>query len=159
LPSLKKRRTGTKWQRPSYPVLRPANCEILNAMVGCQRRARFDQGVNTPRSPSLLLHDLFGLLVRRFRDLPFKVLEQSLHFFLALVALVLGQLSILLGRVEMLVAVAADVAACDLGVLGRFLDARHHLLPLLAAEGRHGEANHLAVVVRRHAEVARPDRL
>ena len=44
-------------------------------------------------------------------------------------------------------------------LLGRLLDARRHLLALLAAHRRHRQANHLAVVVRRHAQIAGPDRL
>src|SRR5262249_18362312 len=53
----------------------------------------------------------------------------------------------------------ADIAASDLGVLGGLLYPLNHLLALLAAHGRHLEADHLAIVVRRHAEGAGTDGL
>src|SRR5262249_21128285 len=84
----------------------------------------------------LLFQDFLRLLIRQFTDLVFLPLEQRLHFFLALVAFVLGHLLGLLRGIKGLVGIAADVAAGHLGVLGRLLDARRHLLPLLAGHWR-----------------------
>src|SRR5579862_2811197 len=57
------------------------------------------------RKRLLLFHDFLRFLVRHLVDLALESLEQPLHFFLALVALVLGHLLVLLGLVEMFVAV------------------------------------------------------
>src|SRR6516164_4310037 len=57
------------------------------------------------------LHDFGFFLLRHFFDPLLELLEQRLDFLLALVALVLGHFLALLGLVEVLVAVAADVAA------------------------------------------------
>src|SRR5207302_1055757 len=81
-------------------------------------------------------------LVRHLRDLVLVLLEQVLHLLLALVAVVLSHLLGLLGLVEVLVGVAADVAAGDLGLLAGLPDARRHLLPLLAAHRRHLQPDH-----------------
>src|SRR5262245_57616797 len=73
-------------------------------------------------SAPLLFHDVVGLLDGHLFDLAFVGLEQVLHLLLALVAFVLGHLLVLLRGVEVLVGVAANVAARHLGILGRLLD-------------------------------------
>src|ERR1700722_10476151 len=80
---------------------------------------------------ALLFHDLFGLLVRHLRDAVLVLLQESLHLIFALGAVVFGHFLGLFGCIELLVAVAADVAARDLALLGRLLDAANHLLTLL----------------------------
>src|SRR5262245_6854899 len=104
-----------------------------------------------------LFHDFLRFLVREFRDLLFVGLEEALHLLFALVALVFGQSFGLFGLLEAFIGIAANVAASDLGLFGRFLDAGDHLLPLLTGHRRHRQANQLAVAVGGHAEVAGAD--
>src|SRR5579875_495446 len=101
-----------------------------------------------------LLHDLRFFLRRHLGDPLLEFLQQRLYFLFAAIALVFGHFLGLLRLIEVLIAVAADVAASNLGVLGGFLDALHHLLTLFATHGRHLQADHLAVVVGRHAQIA-----
>src|SRR5262245_933014 len=63
----------------------------------------------------LLFHDFFGFLVGHLRYLVFVGFEQILNLLLAFVALVFGHFLVLLGGLDGLVGVAADIAACDLG--------------------------------------------
>src|SRR4051812_10332602 len=97
-----------------------------------------------------LFRDFLRLLVGHVVDPVLVLFQQRLHVFLALVALVFGHFTALFGGVEVLVAVAADVAAGDPARLGRLLDALDHLLALLAAHRRYRQADHLAVVIGRH---------
>ncbi len=57
------------------------------------------------------------------------------------------------------VGVAADVADGDFGFLGQLLGAGHHLAAHFARERRDVEADHLAVALRREAQVAGDDAL
>src|SRR5262249_50621669 len=108
---------------------------------------------------ALLLRNLFALGRRQLVRLGLVLLEDVLHLVLGLLGVVLGHgLGLLLG-LDMLVGVAADVAARHLGILGQFLDLLRQLGPLLAGHGRDLEADHLAIIVRGQAQVAVPDRL
>src|SRR5260370_41865899 len=101
-----------------------------------------------------LLHHFLGFLVRQVGDLVLIGLEEGLHVLLALVALVLGHFLVFFGFFEVLVGIAANVAAGDLGVLPGFLDSRNHFLPLFAAHWLNRQAKHLSVDVGRHSQVA-----
>src|SRR5262245_48100480 len=69
---------------------------------------RFTHGNSLSRG--LLFRHFFGLLVAHFADFFLVLLEQGLHLFLALVALVFCHFIAFLGLVEVLIGVAADVA-------------------------------------------------
>src|SRR5262245_15504401 len=93
--------------------------------------------------PFLLLHHFLGLCVRQLVGFGLVLLEDVLDLLLGLLGLVLGHgLGFLFG-LDVLVGVAADVPAGDLGVLGQLLDLLGHLGPLFAGHGRNLEPNHL----------------
>src|SRR5438309_345530 len=60
--------------------------------------------------PRSLFHHFLRFLVGGVLDLVFVGLEQRLHFFLGLIAFVLGQFTALFGGFDVFVGVAADVA-------------------------------------------------
>src|SRR5262249_39301433 len=112
-----------------------------------------------PLASLLLLHDLRNFLVRGVLGLGLVGVGQFLHLLLTRIPLVLGHLLRLLGGLEGLVAIPADVADGALGFLGELLYAGGHLLSLLAAHGRDGQADDLAVALRRQAQAAGLDGL
>src|SRR5207253_6460851 len=116
---------GNCWT--TSPTVRMRPVRSPQSVVGSQRTSRVCLTRTMDHGPlTLLFHHFLRLLLRHLRDLVFELLEQALHFLLALVALVLGHLLGLLRLVEMLVGVAADIAESDLGILGQLLDARDH---------------------------------
>ena len=149
--------------RPGRHRMPPEPDKIVEAKVLRKRtalRVRRPTKDGTSRaSRTLILHHLLLRALARSLALFFVLLGEFLDLFLDAVAVVFGEVFVFLGLVGDLVAVAADVADGDLGLLGQLLDAADHLAPHLGRQRRHVEADHPAVALRVEPQVAGLDRL
>ena len=98
---------------------------------------------------------LCGYRVRFFDEL----IGYILHFFLAVLEIVLGYLAVLLHLLELIHAVSADRADGDLAILGKLLDILDYLAALILSQRREGQSDNLAVILRVDAEIGGLDSL
>src|SRR5262245_5687883 len=108
--------------------------------------------------PSHLL-DLGRLRLLGLVDLLLVFLQEVLDLGLDLLVLVVRQAAFLVQAVDVLVELAARVAHGHARLLAHLLDLGGELRALLAGERRQRDAQHLAVVLRRGAEIALRDDL
>ena len=78
---------------------------------------------------------------------------QVLDVLFGLLLVVLGQFALLLGLLDVVDRVAADVADGDLGVFGVFADLLGEVLAALLGQLREDEADNAAVILRVDAEI------
>src|SRR5437764_6910916 len=76
-------------------------------------------------------------------------LRHLLNVVFRLIPLVLRKIAIFFALLGGLIAVAADIADADLGLLGQLLDPSDQLFAVLRSQRRHVDADHAAVVLRR----------
>ena len=78
---------------------------------------------------------------------------EILDVLFGLLLVVLGQFALLLGLLDVVDCVAADVADGDLGILGVFADLLREILAALLGQLREDEADNAAVILRVDAEI------
>ena len=92
----------------------------------------------------------------RFFD---ELIGYILHFFLAVLEIVLGYLAVLLHLLELIHAVSADRANGNLAVLRQLLDILDYLAALILSQRRKCQSDNLAVILRVDAEIGGLDSL
>ena len=99
------------------------------------------------------LHQFLFLLGAHLVDLLDVLVGEILNVLFGLLLVVLGQFALLLGLLDVVDCVAADVADGDLAGLGILMDLLDELLTALLRELREVQADGLAVVLRVDAKV------
>ena len=99
------------------------------------------------------LHQFLFLLGAHLVDLFDVLVGEVLNVLFGLLLVVLGQLTLLLGLLNVVDCVAADVADGDLGILGVFADLLREILAALLGQLREDEADNAAVILRVDAEI------
>ena len=99
------------------------------------------------------LHQFLFLLGAHLVDLLDVLVGEILNVLFGLLLVVLGQFALLLGLLDVVDCVAADVADGDLGILGVFADLLREILAALLGQLREDEADNAAVILRVDAEI------